>query len=163
MVVRLSRWYDFYVTQVVKSGESRERYSNTHLRTVIIDDHLSVRRCLRAALEYVSEIEIVGEAGNGRLALEAAATLTPDLLLLDINMPEMTGLEVLKHLRAQGNSVYVIILSAHADLRYVDAAIQLGANGYVGKDSGPDILIEAIRSIQEGGRYVDTNIIPAAA
>lgn len=114
-------------------------------------------------MEYVPEVEVVGEAGNGRLALEAAGTLAPDLLLLDINMPEMTGLEVLKHLRVQGNMVRVIILSAHSDCRYVDAAMQLGANGYVGKDSGPDILIEAIRSIQENRPYIDPNIVLFAA
>ena len=113
-------------------------------------------------MECEPTIEVVGEAGNGLLALEAVDTLEPDLLLLDINMPEMTGLEVLGRLRSECNSIFVIILSGHTDARYVEAAIQLGANGYVGKDSGPDILMQAIQSIQNGMLYVDPNILMAA-
>ena len=128
------------------------------LKTVIIDDHPGVRRCLRLMMEFEPLIDVVGEAGNGLLALEAVQTLAPDLLLLDINMPEMTGLEVLGRLRSESNSVYVIILSGHSDTRYVEAAMRLGANGYVGKDSGPEILMQAIHSIQNGQSYVDPNI-----
>ena len=134
----------------------------TLLKTVIIDDHPGVRRCLRAMMECEPAVEIVGEAGNGVLALEAVRTLTPDLLLLDINMPEMTGLEVLKHLRAARNPVSVIILSGHADSRYVEAALQLGANGYVGKESGADVLMAAIQSVRSGVAYIDPNISMAA-
>ncbi len=114
-------------------------------------------------LENEPTIVVVGEAGNGRMALEAVHLLLPDLLLLDINMPEMTGLEVLKHLRGEQNMVYIVILSGHADTRYVDAAIQLGANGYVAKDSSPDILMEAIHAIQKGIVYIDPNIVRTAA
>lgn len=113
-------------------------------------------------MEAEPTIEVVGEAGNGRLALEAVQTLNPDLLLLDINMPEMTGLEVLGYLRNERNAVYVIILSAHSDTRYVEAAIRLGANGYVGKDSGPEILMQAIQSIQDGHLYIDPSIAVVA-
>lgn len=140
-----------------------ERYGVTYLKTVIIDDHAAIRSGLRLMMECEPTVEIVGEAGNGRLALEAVRTLHPDLLLLDINMPEMTGLEVLKHLRTERNPVYVIILSCHSDSRYVEAAIELGANGYVGKDSGTEILMEAIQAIQTGVFYIDPNIVARTA
>lgn len=142
---------------------SQERVSEIYLKTVIIDDHPAVRRSLRCLVEGEAGIEVVGEAGNGRLALEAVAALQPDLLLLDINMPEMTGLEVLKHLRAEGHNVCVIILSAHSDCRYVDTALLLGANGYISKASSAEFLLDAIQSVCKGLVYVDPNIVMAAA
>ena len=106
------------------------------MKTVIVDDHPVVRKGLRMLMECEPQVEVVGEACNGLMALEAVRSLHPDLLLLDINMPEMNGLEVLRQLRATPNAVNIIILSNHSDTTYVEAALEMGANGYVGKDSG---------------------------
>jgi len=134
-----------------------------HMKTVIVDDHPVVRKGLRLLMECEPRIEVVGEASNGLMALEAVRDLCPDLLLLDINMPEMSGLEVLRHLRDQSNFIPIIILSNHSDTRYVDAALEMGANGYVGKDSGFDVLMMAIEAIREGLPYIDPKIPRRAA
>ena len=105
-------------------------------------------------------MECVGEAANGVLAMEAVYALQPDLMLLDINMPERNGLEVLRLLRADQNDILIIILSNHTDVHYVDAAMRLGANAFVGKDSGFEVLLEAIRTIQTGAIFVDKGIQP---
>ncbi len=128
------------------------------MKTVIADDHPVVRKGLRLMMECEPQVEVVGEACNGVLALEAVRTLCPDLLLLDINMPEMNGLEVLRHLRAEANPLHILILSNHSDTGYVDAALKMGANGYVGKDSGIDTLLLAIESVRQGTPYVDPKI-----
>lgn len=129
------------------------------MKTIIVDDHPLVRKGLRLLMECEPQVQVIGEAGNGLLALEAVRTLCPDLLLLDINMPVMNGLEVLQRLRDEHNAVQVIILSNHSDTRYVEAALKLGANGYVGKDSGFDVLMLAIQSVRAGAQYVDPKII----
>lgn len=133
------------------------------VKTVIADDHPVVRMGLRLLMESEPRVQVVGEASNGRLALEVVRTLQPDLLLLDINMPEMNGLEVLRHLREESNAVQVIILSNHSDTRYVNAALEMGADGYVGKDSGIEVLMMAIDSVREGIPFVDPKIPPQAA
>jgi two-component system response regulator DegU len=128
------------------------------MKTIIVDDHPLVRKGLRLLMECEPQVEVIGEAGNGLLALEAVHSLCPDLLLLDINMPEMNGLEVLRHLRDEKNAVQIIILSNHSDTHYVEAALKMGANGYVGKDSGFDVLMLAIQSVRAGTLYVDPKI-----
>jgi DNA-binding NarL/FixJ family response regulator len=133
------------------------------MKTVIVDDHPVVRKGLRLLMECEPTLEVVGEASNGLLALEAVHALHPDLLLLDINMPEMSGLEVLRHLREESNPIPIIILSNHSDTRYVEAAFEMGANGYVGKDSGFDILMLAIESVRDGIPYIDPKIPRQAA
>lgn len=105
-------------------------------------------------------MECIGEASNGLLAVEAVRTLQPDLMLLDINMPERNGLEVLRQLRDEKNNVLIVILSNHTDIHYVDAAMRLGANAFVGKDSGFEILLEAIQTILTGAFFVDPEIRP---
>lgn len=125
------------------------------LKTLIVDDHIAVRNALRGVIEDEPGLEFVGEAANGVLAIEAVRTLQPDLMLLDINMPERNGLEVLRMLRSHKNQVLIVILSNHTDIHYVDAAIRLGANAFVGKDSGFEVLLQAIQAIQIGETFVD--------
>jgi len=125
------------------------------LKTLIVDDHAAVRNALRGLIEEEPGLECVGEAANGVLAIEAVQTLKPDLMFLDINMPERNGLEVLRLLRQDKNEIQIVILSNHTDIHYVDAAIRLGANAFVGKDSGFEVLLQAIQTIQTGDVFVD--------
>ncbi len=125
------------------------------LKTLIVDDHIAVRNALRGLIEEEPGLEYVGEATNGLLATEAVRMLQPDLMLLDINMPERNGLEVLRMLRFDKNSLLIVMLSNHTDIHYVDAAIRLGANAFVGKDSGFDVLLQAIQTIQTGAVFID--------
>ncbi len=140
-----------------------ERGNMILMKTVIADDHPVVRKGLRLLMECEPLIEVVGETSNGLLTLEAVHNLRPDLLLLDINMPEMNGLEVLRHLRGESNAIPIIILSNHSDTHYVNAALALGANGYVGKDSGFEVLMLAIESVRLGIPYIDPKIHIIAA
>lgn len=133
------------------------------MKTVIVDDHPVVREGLRRLMECEPQLEVIGEASNGQMALEAVRALHPDLLVLDINMPVMNGLEVLRHLRTEANTVQIILLSNHSDTSYVDAALEMGANGYVGKDSGFDVLMLAIESVRGGRQYIDPKIPRRAA
>lgn len=125
------------------------------LKTLIVDDHAAVRNALRGLIEEEPGMEWVGEAANGILAMQAVHTLKPDLMLLDINMPERNGLEVLRLLRQEKNDVQIVILSNHTDIHYVDAAIRLGANAFVGKDSGFEVLLQAVQTIQTGAVFID--------
>ncbi|MCW3050996.1 MAG: two component transcriptional regulator, LuxR family [Chthonomonadales bacterium] len=130
------------------------------LKTLIVDDHIAVRNALHGLIEEEPGLEWVGEAANGLLALEAVRDLQPDLMLLDINMPERNGLEVLRLLRYDKNNVLIVILSNHTDIHYVDAAMRLGANAFVGKDSGFEVLLQAIQTITTGGFFVDPGTRP---
>jgi two-component system response regulator DegU len=140
-----------------------ERGKLSLMKTVIVDDHPVVRKGLRLLMECEPSVEVVGEASDGPSALAAVYALRPDLLLLDINMPEMSGLDVLRQLRNELNFIPVIILSNHSDTRYVDAALAMGANGYVGKDSGFDILMLAIEAVRDGVPFIDPKIPRRAA
>jgi DNA-binding NarL/FixJ family response regulator len=133
------------------------------VKTLIVDDHMAVRNALRLLIEAESDLECVGEAANGLLAMEAVRTLAPDLMLLDINMPERNGLEVLRLLRTEKNDILIVILSNHTDTHYVDAAMRLGANAFVGKDSGFEILLEAIQTVLTGAFFVDPGIRPGTS
>jgi len=125
---------------------------------VIADDHAAVRKSLRLLVECDASLQLVGEAADGLEAVRAVHALHPDLLLTDIKMPQMTGLEVLQYLRNEKNPVAIIILSNHSEPLYVEAAMRLGANGFVAKASGVEVLMTAIRSVSEGASFVDPNI-----
>ncbi len=126
---------------------------NGKIRVVIADDHAVVRQGIRGVLEEVDEVEVVAEAADGAEALALLAELTPDILVLDISMPEKTGLEVTKELRADASEVGVLILSMHDDPEYVLEAVRAGADGYVLKDVGPAELREALKTVHEGKEY----------
>ncbi len=125
---------------------------------VIADDHVAVRKSLGNLVECDANLQLIGEATDGPEAIRAVHALQPDLLLTDIKMPHMTGLEVLQYLRNERNPVAIIILSNHSEPLYVEAAMRLGANAFVSKASGLDVLMSAIYSVRDGASYVDPNI-----
>jgi len=100
-------------------------------------------------LECELDMEIVGETDNGLPALEAVRELNPDLLLIDINLPEKAGLEVLKHLREEGNDVPILMLADQTDTPHAKTALQMGATAFLGKEAGFDALVNTIRCICE--------------
>ena len=116
---------------------------------VIADDHAAVRKSLRVLLECEPGLRLIGEAADGQEALRAVHALQPDVLLVDIKMPKMTGLEVLQYLRNELNPVSIIILSNHSEQFYVDAALRLGATAFVAKDAGLDALMEAMHAARK--------------
>ena len=124
------------------------------LRVLIADDHRLVRAGIRALLDQLGSIEVVGEAANGREALELADKRRPDIVLMDITMPELNGLEVTERLKKQLPHIRVLLLSMHADEAYVSQALAVGAAGYVLKDAGAVELELAIQAAARGESYL---------
>ena len=127
--------------------------SQPPLRILLVDDHAMVRQGLSLALGLHGDMEVVGEAGNGSEGVQLAADLQPDILLLDLNMPDLDGIEVLQRVRRVAPGARVLILSGiHADAR-VYATVEAGVDGYIVKDASTGELLAAIRSVAAGDPY----------
>jgi two-component system response regulator NreC len=124
------------------------------VRVLIVDDHAVVRSGIRLLLEKEPDIEPVGEAGTGREAVFEARALKPDVILMDVVMPDQTGLEVLPTLLHEQPDVKVMLLSMQDDPRYVREAFEAGASGYVLKEAADADVVAAIREVAAGGHYV---------
>jgi DNA-binding NarL/FixJ family response regulator len=124
------------------------------MRVIIADDHSVVRDGLRYMLSDHQSIEIVAEASNGTELLEILTVVDTDIVLLDLRMPGMTGLEALQRIRSDNPKVKVIILSMHDDPAYVREAMESGASGYLLKNAGRDELLRALGTAQSGGAYL---------
>ena len=126
----------------------------TKLRVMLVDDHPVVRKGLRALLEGEPDMEVVGEAGDGTQAVELAQTLKPDIITMDISMPEMDGLEATRRVRACCPDTQVLILTVHAQERYLFPVLKAGAAGYVLKSTVDTELVDAIRTVAQGGAFL---------
>ena len=124
------------------------------IRILIADDHAIVRAGLRALLAAQPNIEVVGEAGDGREAIDQVELLKPDVLLLDLSMAGLNGIEALRRVKSACASTRVLVLSMHAAPEYVRPALAAGAAGYVVKGVGLDDLVEALRTVAAGGRFL---------
>jgi DNA-binding NarL/FixJ family response regulator len=127
-------------------------------RVLLADDHVLVRAGIRALMEKIPSVEVVGEAGTGRKALELVRSTLPNIVLMDIAMTELGGLEALPRITKDFPSVNVIILSAHANEEYVIRALREGASGYMLKDSATTELELAINSVIQGKVYLSPSI-----
>lgn len=128
------------------------------IRILIADDHSMVREGLKQLIELEDDIIVVAQAGTGNEAIEKIQQYKPDVVLLDINMPNMNGLEVLEYLRNNDIDVNVLILTIHNEIEYLYKAVEIGVKGYVLKDSESDVLIKAIRTIFKGESYIQPNM-----
>jgi two-component system response regulator NreC len=128
------------------------------IRILLADDHNIMRRGLRLLLERQPGFEVVGEAADGRLAVERAEATKPDVVVLDIAMPNMSGIEAAQRISASLPQTAIVILSMHSDEGYVLRALKAGAKGYVLKDSAENDLIEAIRAVSEGKAFFSPEI-----
>lgn len=124
------------------------------IQLVIADNHTLVRAGFRSLVEELDGIEVIGEAENGRDALQLVETLKPQIVLMDIAMPEMNGLEATARIAREFPQVRVLILSMHANEEYVYQALRSGASGYLLKDSGTEELELALRAIARGETYL---------
>jgi len=120
------------------------------IRVLLVDDHAVVREGLRAFLELQPDIVVVGEADGGETALAVAAKLKPDVVLMDLVMPDGDGITALRHLREESPDVRVLVLTSYIDDAQVFGAIQAGAAGYQLKDIQPEALADAIRDVHNG-------------
>lgn len=131
------------------------------INIMITDDHSMIREGLKNLLELDGDIKVIAEAENGEDCLDKLKTFRPDVLLLDINMPKMNGLEVLKALKDRKSKVKVLVLTVHNETEYLMKAVDIGINGYVLKDSESAELKKAIFTIADGETYIQPSLIPA--
>ena len=128
------------------------------IRVVLADDHVFVRDGIKSLLENEANIEVVGEATDGLEALKSVEINQPDLLILDIRMPNLTGIEVVEKLRSQNNLVKIVMLSMHESEEYVLKSIKAGADGYLLKGSSKEEFLKALNTVSEGGKYFSGDI-----
>ena len=132
------------------------------MKILIVDDHAIVRDGLRRMLEVLADTSVI-EAANGRDALTVARAERPDLIILDLNLPGLGGLELINRLMLDDRARRILVLSMHAEPLYAVRALEAGATGYLSKNASPDELIEAVRRVSTGGRYVEADIAQAIA
>lgn len=125
-----------------------------HITVLLAEDHMVVREGLRKLLECEKDMEVIGEASTGRQAVAMSLKLLPDVIVLDIAMPLMNGLEATRQIREVNPDAKVLILSAHSDDAYVERVLELGASGYLIKQTSAQFLSEAIRGVQKGGVFL---------
>ncbi len=128
------------------------------VRLLIVDDHELVRDGIRARLESENELEIIGEAEDGRQAVSLVEQLQPDLVMLDINMPEMNGLDAVEEIRARELPCNILMLSLYDNTEYVRRAMALGTNGYLLKDVSQSEMAKAIKIAAGGGFYISESL-----
>jgi DNA-binding NarL/FixJ family response regulator len=127
-------------------------------RIVVVDDHTLVRAGLRRLLDEDPGVEVVGEAGNGLLAISAVDLLAPHLVLMDVSMPEMNGVEATAEIKRCHPEVRVLVMTMHNSKEYADASLAAGADGYILKDATPEEFFEAIHSVLQGKTYVSKDL-----
>lgn len=128
------------------------------LRILIVEDHQTVREGIKLLVDAQPDMEVVGEAGDGEIAIREAVRLKPDLVLMDISMPTLNGLRATRRLRLDYPNLRILMLTRHTDDGYLQQLIEAGANGYVLKQSAPTELINAIHTIASGNAYIDPSL-----
>lgn len=128
------------------------------IRILLVDDHAMLRDGLRSILAREPDVEVVGEAADGRTAVEMACALAPDVVVMDIGMPDLNGIEATRQLQAKAPRSRVIALSTYSDRRYVLGMLEAGAAGYIAKASAYDELRQAVRAVASGRTYLSPRI-----
>ena len=131
------------------------------INVMLADDHVLIREVIKQLLEFDGSMKVIAEASDGIECLEKLKNVKPDILLLDINMPNMNGIDVLKELKEKNDPLKVLILTVHSEVEYLVKAVDIGANGYILKDSGSAELKQAINAVIDEGSYIQPNLIPA--
>ena len=130
-------------------------------KVMLVDDHALIREGIKQLLEFDGSIDVIEQASDGAECLEKLQHVLPDILLLDINMPNVNGIEVLEEIKKKNIPVKVLMLTVHSEVEYLVQAVDIGANGYILKDSGPEELKKAIQSVMEGDSYIQPSLIPS--
>lgn len=130
------------------------------IKVMIADDHVLMREGVKQLLEYDGSIKVISEAADGVECLKILETVTPDILLLDINMPNKNGIEVLEDIKNKNIDIKILILTVHNEIEYLLRAVDIGVDGYILKDSESAELKKAINYIYNGENYIQPSLIP---
>lgn len=128
------------------------------INVLIADDHSMVREGLKQLIELEDDIKVISQAGDGNETLKKIKKYNPDVVLLDINMPNKNGLQVLQEIKRDKINTKALVLTIHNEVEYLYRAVEIGIQGYVLKDSESDVLINAIRLIYNGNNYIQPNM-----
>ncbi len=130
----------------------------TPIRIILVDDHQILREGLRALLESEPDLRVVAEAGNGKDAIRLAERHVPDIVVMDLGLPDMSGLEAIREIRKLGIGVRTLVLSMHTEREFVLQAIDAGCDGYIPKSTAHVSLLQAIRTVQAGESYLHPKV-----
>lgn len=128
------------------------------ISVLLVDDHTVVRTGFRLLLESTPDVRVIAEADSGEAACRRYDETTPDIVVLDLSMPGIGGLETLRRIRARNQSAKMLALSAHDDLMHARRALRQGALGFLSKRTAPETLLEAVRTVAAGQRYIDPRL-----
>ena len=137
---------------------TEKSFEEGKIRVMIADDHAIVREGLRYILEANQDIQVVGECSNGRQAVKEAKTIKPDVMIMDIGMPELNGIEATRQLLRERPSLGVIVLSMHHSTEHIFQALQAGAKGFINKEVAGKEVIHAVRAVYNGHRYLSRHV-----
>jgi DNA-binding NarL/FixJ family response regulator len=127
-------------------------------RIIVVDDHPLFREGIKRIIENTSKYELVGEAGTGRQGLQMAKKLKPDLVLVDMSLPDQSGIELTRDILKFSSEIRILIVSMHSKVDYIVKAFQVGATGYLVKESAADMLLEGMDHVLRGDYYMDTKV-----
>ncbi len=131
------------------------------INVMLVDDHKMLREGIKQLLEFDPEIKVVSSAQTGKECLSLLEEEKPDIVLLDINLPDTTGIKLIKDIKKRSKTIKVMMLTVHNEVEYLVDSLDGGADGYILKDSGADELIKAIKFIYNGERYIEPSLIPS--
>ncbi len=126
------------------------------IRVLLADDHKIVREGIRSLIEKQSDIEVIAEAGDGRTASRMAQEMSPDIVIMDVAMPDQNGIETTRQVIAKNPNIKVIVLSMYSNKRFIEEMLSAGASGYLLKDCAFEELVHAIRNVATGGTYLSS-------
>ena len=131
------------------------------INVMLVDDHKMLREGIKQLLEFDSEIKVISSAQTGKECLSLLEENKPDIVLLDINLPDTSGIKLIKDIKKRSKTIKVMMLTVHNEVEYLVDSLDGGADGYILKDSGADELIKAIKFIYGGERYIEPSLIPS--
>lgn len=132
--------------------------NTTKVRIVLVDDHAVIREGLRALINAQPDMEVIGEAGDGRIAWQKAGQLKPDVVVMDFSMPDMNGAQATERLKRDHPEIKILALTAHENRGFLQQLLQAGASGYLLKRAASEELIHAIRTVVTGATYLDSEM-----